>query len=145
MPTKSYTLIPYHLWGHNIQSWRKSFFCPCPRGTEIFWGPKKSLSQVDMECASLDSYPRWIRYMSTRSHAHTRCGTVRKSSISTRGYVEIHIQGPFLDNKSSIWNILGLKIQIAKTWSNVSSTHRNFNSWKTLKFWFLVVFQSSSS
>jgi hypothetical protein len=24
--------------------------------------------------------------MSTKSHAHTRCGTLRKSSISTRGY-----------------------------------------------------------
>jgi hypothetical protein len=29
--------------------------------------------------------------MSTKSHAHTRCGTLRKSSISTRGYAEIHI------------------------------------------------------
>jgi hypothetical protein len=30
--------------------------------------------------------------MSTTSHAHMRCGTLRKSSISTRGYAEIHIQ-----------------------------------------------------
>jgi hypothetical protein len=40
--------------------------------------------------------------MSTKSHAHTRCGTLRKSSISTRGYAEIHIQRPYFDNKNSI-------------------------------------------
>jgi hypothetical protein len=44
--------------------------------------------------------------MPTKSHTHTRCGTLRKSSISTRGYAEIHIQRPFFDNKNSIWNIL---------------------------------------
>jgi hypothetical protein len=37
--------------------------------------------------------------MSTKSHTHTRCGTLRKSSISTRGYAEIHIQRPFLTIK----------------------------------------------
>jgi hypothetical protein len=40
--------------------------------------------------------------MSTKSHAHTRCGTLRKSSISTRGYAEIHIQRTVFDNKNSI-------------------------------------------
>jgi hypothetical protein len=40
--------------------------------------------------------------MSTKSHAHKRCGTLRKSSISTRGYAEIHIQRPFFDIKKSI-------------------------------------------
>jgi hypothetical protein len=37
--------------------------------------------------------------MSTKSHAHTRCGTMRKSSISSRGYAEIHIKGRFLTIK----------------------------------------------
>jgi hypothetical protein len=37
--------------------------------------------------------------MSTKSHIHTRCGTLRKSSISRRWYAEIHIQSPFFDNK----------------------------------------------
>jgi hypothetical protein len=32
----------------------------------------------------------------------TRGGTLRKSSISTRGYTEIHKQRPFFDNKNSI-------------------------------------------
>jgi hypothetical protein len=68
--------------------------------------------------------------MSTKSHAHTRCGTLRKSSISTRGYAEIHIQRPFLDDKNSIWKILGLKIQTVKTCSSASSIHRNFG-----QFW----------
>jgi hypothetical protein len=30
---------------------------------------------------------------------HNRCGTLRKKSFSARGYVEIHIQRPFFDNK----------------------------------------------
>jgi hypothetical protein len=85
---------------------------------------------------------RWIRYMSTKSHTHTRCGTLRKSSISTRGYAEIHIQRPFFDNKNSIWKILGLKIQTVETCSSASFIHRNFYFWKTLKSRFLVVFQS---
>jgi hypothetical protein len=42
MPIKFYTLVPYHLRDHNIQSWRKSFFCLCPRGKVVFWGPKKA-------------------------------------------------------------------------------------------------------
>jgi hypothetical protein len=62
--------------------------------------------------------------MSTKSHAHTRCGTLRKSSISTRGYAEIHIQRSFFDNKSSIRKILGFKIQMVETCSSASSTHR---------------------
>jgi hypothetical protein len=85
---------------------------------------------------------RWVRYMSTKSHTHTRCGTLRKSSISTRGYAEIHIQRPFFDNKNSIWKILGLNIRMVETCSSASSIHRNFYFWKTLKSQFLVVFQS---
>jgi hypothetical protein len=71
-------------------------------------------------------------------------GTMRKSSISTRLYAEIHIQRPFFDNKNSIWKIIGLKIQMAETCSSASSTCRNFYFWKTLKSQFLVVFQSFS-
>jgi hypothetical protein len=85
---------------------------------------------------------RWVRYMSTKSHTHMRCGTLKKSSISTRGYAEIHIQRPFFDNKNSIWKILGLKTQTVETCSSASSIHRNFYFWKTLKSRFLVVFQS---
>jgi hypothetical protein len=84
---------------------------------------------------------RWVRYMSTKSHTHTMCGTLRKSSISTRGYAEIHIQRPLFDNKNSIWKILGLNIRTVESCSNASSIHRNFYFWKTLKSWFLVVFQ----
>jgi hypothetical protein len=60
-------------------------------------------------------------------------GTMRKSSISTRGYVESHIQKPFFDNKNSIWKIIGLKIQMVKTCSSVSSTSRNFYFKKNAK------------
>jgi hypothetical protein len=46
--------------------------------------------------------------------------TMRKSSISTRGFAEIHIERPFFDNKNSIWEILGLKIQMVKAYSSAS-------------------------
>jgi hypothetical protein len=128
MPTKSYTLIPYHLWDHNIQSWKKSFFHPYKIGTTVFWGPKKPLSQVEINVPLQIFIPRWVRYMFTKSHAHTRCGTLNKTSISTRGYAEIHIQRLLFDNKNSIWKILGLKIQTVETWSNASSTCRKFNN-----------------
>jgi hypothetical protein len=55
MPTKSHTLIHYHLWDHNIQSWRNVFFGPCQRGTSVFWGPKILGFQANLEWASLDS------------------------------------------------------------------------------------------
>jgi hypothetical protein len=80
--------------------------------------------------------------MSTKSHAHKRCGTLRNSSISTRGYAEIHIQRPFFDNKISIWKILGLKIQTMETCSSSSSINRNFYFKKKPKSRFLVEFQS---
>jgi hypothetical protein len=40
--------------------------------------------------------------MSSKSHTHKRCGTLRKKSFFTRGYAEIHIQRPFFDNKNRI-------------------------------------------
>jgi hypothetical protein len=85
---------------------------------------------------------KWVRYMSSKSHTHKRCGTLRKKSFSTRGYAEVHIRRPFFDNKNSIWNILGLKIQTVKTCSRASSISTNFYFWKILKSRFLVEFQS---
>jgi hypothetical protein len=37
--------------------------------------------------------------MSTKSHAYSRCGTLRKSSISTRGVVKFAYKGRFLTIK----------------------------------------------
>jgi hypothetical protein len=37
--------------------------------------------------------------MSTKSHAHTRCGTLRKSSISTRGMLKFTYKGRCLTIK----------------------------------------------
>jgi hypothetical protein len=85
---------------------------------------------------------KWVRYMSSKSHTHKRCGTLRKKSFSARGYAEIHIQRPFFDNKNSIWKILGFKIWTVKTCSSASCTRTNFYFWKVLKSWFLVEFQS---
>jgi hypothetical protein len=43
MSTKSYTLIPYHLRDHNVQSQTKSFFPLHLRGIALFWRPKKTI------------------------------------------------------------------------------------------------------
>jgi hypothetical protein len=52
--------------------------------------------------------------MSTKSHIHRRCGTLRKKIFPTRGYVE----RPFFDNnKKGILKIVVLKIQIVRTCS----------------------------
>jgi hypothetical protein len=49
------------------------------------------------------------------------------------GMLKFTYKRPFFDNKNRIWKILGLKIQTVKTCPSASSTHRNFNFWKTLK------------
>jgi hypothetical protein len=114
MSTKSYTFIPYCLQDHKVQSW-KFFFFPCALGVQ------QSL------------VPRWVRYMSSKSHIHERYGTLKKTSFWTKGYSEINIQRPFFDNKNSIWKILGLKIQTVETCSKASSTCTNFYFWKKTK------------
>ena len=76
-----------------------------------------------------------------------RFGTLRKSSISTRGYADIRTYELTKDifwPKNSIWKILGLKIWMVKICSSASSTCTNYYFWKTLKSWLLVVFQSFS-
>jgi hypothetical protein len=62
--------------------------------------------------------------MSTISHTHKRCGTLKKKLFSTRGYAEIHIQRPFFDNKKGIQKIFVLKIQMVITCFGTSSTYR---------------------
>jgi hypothetical protein len=53
--------------------------------------------------------------MSTKSHTHERCGTLRKKLFSTRGYVEIHIQRLFFNNKKGIQKLLYWK---SKWWAH---------------------------
>jgi hypothetical protein len=67
------------------------FFFPLyPRGTTEFWRPKKPFFGVDMDWGAL-------YFISTKSHAHKRDGTLRKKN-STRGYAEIYIQSLLFDN-----------------------------------------------
>jgi hypothetical protein len=54
-------------------------------------------------------------YMSTKSHAHMRCGTLRKSSISTRGYVEFTYNSRFLTIKIAYEKFLDRK---SKRWKH---------------------------
>jgi hypothetical protein len=64
--------------------------------------------------------------MSTKSHIHKTYETLRKTSFCTKGYVEIHIQRPFLDNKIGIGENLGMKIQMVCTCFGAPSTHGVF-------------------
>jgi hypothetical protein len=75
--------------------------------------------------------------MSTKSHTHKRCGTLRKKLFSTRWYAEIHIQRPFFDNKKGIRKIVVLKIQIVRTRFGAFSTCKSFFFEKNynLNFW----------
>jgi hypothetical protein len=41
---------------------------------------------------------------------HTTYKTLRKTSFCTKGYAEIHIQRPFLENKIGIGKKIGMKI-----------------------------------
>jgi hypothetical protein len=60
--------------------------------------------------------------MSTKSHIHKRCGTLRKNNNSTTRYAEIHKQRPFFDNRKDIFKIVVLKIQTVRTCIGASST-----------------------
>jgi hypothetical protein len=63
--------------------------------------------------------------MSTKSLMHKRCGTLRKSLFSTRGFAKIHIQRPFFNNKKGIQKIVVLKIQMVSTCLNISNCNYN--------------------
>jgi hypothetical protein len=80
--------------------------------------------------------------MSQKYHIQKKCGRLPKKSYSAKGYAEIHKQRPFIDNKNSIWKVLGLKIRTVETCSTAFSIHRNFYFWKLSKSQFLVEFQS---
>jgi hypothetical protein len=62
--------------------------------------------------------------MSTKSHTHMKCGTLRKNLFFARGYAEIHILRPFFDNRKGIQKCVVLKIQIVKTCFGASSTYK---------------------
>jgi hypothetical protein len=64
--------------------------------------------------------------MSTKSHTHKRCGTLRKKIFSTRGYAEIYMQRPFFYYKKGIQKIVVLKIQKMNTCFSASSTCKIF-------------------
>jgi hypothetical protein len=66
--------------------------------------------------------------MSTNSHAHTRCETLRKSSIFTRGMLKFTHKGCFLTIKNS-W----IEIWMVETCSNASFIRWNFYFWNKTK------------
>jgi hypothetical protein len=62
--------------------------------------------------------------MSTKSHDHKGCGTLRKKIFPTMGYAEIHQQRPLFDNRKDISKNFVLKIQKVSTYIDASSTYR---------------------
>jgi hypothetical protein len=137
MPTKSHTLIPYHLRDHNIQSWRKGFFLPLPKGDSSLLGSKKT---------TLSSRFRIYLF---RFLFLGELGTCPQNLMPTwgvepwenhkfplGGMLKFTYEKPFFDNKNSIWKILGLKIQTVETCSSASSIHRSFRLWADFgRFW----------
>jgi hypothetical protein len=62
---------------------------------------------------------------------------IEKKKNSTRGYVEIHIQRPFFDNKKGIQKIVVLKIQLVGTCFGASSIYKILflKKYQNLNFW----------
>jgi hypothetical protein len=60
--------------------------------------------------------------MSTKSHTHKKCRTLRRKLFSTKGYAEIHIQRLFFDNKKGIQTTIEFKIQMVSTCFTASSS-----------------------
>jgi hypothetical protein len=81
----------------------KKVFFPCAqRGQQSFEGQKNHFLKYIWNVPLHILVPKYVRYISSKSHTHKRCGTLRKKSFSAWGYTEIHIQRPFFDNKNSI-------------------------------------------
>jgi hypothetical protein len=122
----------------------KVFFAYAREGQQSFGGQKNHfLKQIWTEPPWIPTY-RWIRYMSTKSHIHRRCGTWRKNSISKRGYAEIRIQRPVFDNKKSIWKIIFWEIRTVSTYFDASQAHCNFFPSHPPKSHSLILIRSST-
>ena len=93
MSTKSYMLNPQCLQDHNIQSWRFFiFFCLCPRGTTNSQRLQTQIFEGDMDVSLHILVPKWVRYVSPKSHTQKSCGTCWKKSFSATGFAKIRIQ-----------------------------------------------------
>jgi hypothetical protein len=125
MSTKSYTLIPYRLRDHNIQSQTKSFFPLRPRGTTVFWRPKKPFLDVDTGAGLHILVLVWVRYMCAKSHIHQSCGGLPKTIFSARGVLKFTFKGRFLTIKIEYEKFLDW---VTKRWKHaqVPLTRGNF-------------------
>jgi hypothetical protein len=75
---------------------------PLQKGDNSLLGSKKTIFSIRFRMSLFRFLFLGELGTCPQNHAHTRCGTFKKSSISTRGYAKIHIQRPFFDNKNSI-------------------------------------------
>jgi hypothetical protein len=62
--------------------------------------------------------------MSTKSHTHKTCGTLREEIFPIMRYVEIHQQRSFFDNRKDIPEIIVLKIQTVSTFFGAFAIYR---------------------
>jgi hypothetical protein len=75
--------------------------------------------------------------MSTKSHAHTKCGTLSKTSISTRGMLKFTYKGRFLTIKIAYEKFLDCK---SERWKHALMPLLHveifiFEKYKNLDFW----------
>jgi hypothetical protein len=114
MPSKSYTLVPYHLRDHKVQS-KKKVFSSVPERYSSVLEAKKTI--FGLRYGLPDFTFSFLVELGTcvQNLIFTK---VAKKIIFRKGVAEIHIQRPFFDNKNSIRKILGLKIQTVETCSS---------------------------
>jgi hypothetical protein len=133
MSTKSYTLIPYRLRDHNVQSQTKSFFPPHPRGIVVFWRPKKPFLDVDMGCRTSYSCSYLSRYMCAKSHIPNFIFTkvvegCQKNYFPQRDMLKFTYKGRFLTIK--IAGSLGVNVRTPIPW-----VYANFY---TMYYWMIL-------
>jgi ABC-type enterochelin transport system permease subunit len=106
MPTKSYTLILYHLQDLKVQSWWKRVFSLW--GTTKFWRPKIHFFWLYWIVGYI-LVPRLVIYMSTKSYSYKTFRTLRKNYFLPWGMLKFTNKGHFLTIKKAYKKLLYLK------------------------------------
>ena len=81
----------------NVQRWWNFFFPYAQRRQQSFRGHNDHFLRYIWNVALYVIIPKWVRYMSTKSHIHKSYGTL-KNIFSIRGYAKIYLQKQFIDN-----------------------------------------------
>ena len=120
---------------------KKVFFYLRPKGTVEFWRRKNCY----FFWIYMDPNYGWVRYLSTKSHIHKKCGTLRKKHFLQGSILKFTYKGRFLTIKKTYKKLLYWKFKWW-TYTFVLPLHIDFFFFgETTRSQFLVAFQSSSS